>query len=385
MLQTGDQHMALRISLFYAAVFLVIGILLPFWPVWLSARGLDASEIGLLLSATMWIRALTNPVLAQMADRRGRPDRMLVLLGWGALLSHLLFVPAYGFWPIFAVTLVAYTLLSPMMPLGDAVTMIKVREGTIDYGRVRLWGSLTFILAATLGGHLLEGRSAELVLWMVIGLLVINVLACHLMPRADTPGTARFSAPLREILRNRPLLVFMLAAGLLQASHGVYYGFATLHWREVGLSSGVIGALWAEGVIAEVVLFALSARLLRRVDPLALLLLAALAGLVRWTVLGLAETLPLLVAVQMLHALTFGAAHIAAMHFIAREVPPSYSATAQSLYSSTAMGCLMAASTLASGWLFEAFGGPAFLAMGAVSAAGGLLALALRSRRTTAG
>jgi PPP family 3-phenylpropionic acid transporter len=200
------------------------------------------------------------------------------------------------------------------------------------------------------------------------------------MPRADTPGTVRFSAPLQEILRNRPLLLFMLAAAILQASHGVYYGFATLHWREVGLSAGVIGALWAEGVIAEVALFAVSARLLRRVQPVTLLLLAAAAGVARWTVLGLSEDLPLLVAAQLLHALTFGAAHIAAMYYIARAVPASYAATAQSLYASTALGCIMAASMLASGWLFEEFGGPAFLAMAAVSLAGGLLAAALQRR-----
>src|SRR5690606_7198539 len=166
---------------------------------------------------------------------------------------------------------------------------------------------------------------------------------------------------------------FMLTGGILQASHGVYYGFATLHWREIGLGAGTIGALWAEGVIAEVALFAVSARLLRRFEPAGLLLMAAAAGIVRWTVLGLAESLPILAAAQLLHAFTFAAAHVAAIHFIARAVPPSYAATAQSLYASTALGCTLAASMLASGWLFEAFRGQAFLAMAAVSLAGGVL------------
>ncbi|MDA1323584.1 MAG: 3-phenylpropionate MFS transporter [Proteobacteria bacterium] len=369
--------MAFRLSFFFAAIFLVVGIMLPFWPVWLKSRGLTEIEIGLLLSAGMAVRAFTNPLLAQLADRRGRPDLLLVALGWGALIGHLFYIPFHGFWPIFAVSIIAYMLFSPLMSLGDSVTMLKVREGLLDYGRVRLWGSLTFILAASLGGFVIEGRPVDLILWLVIGTLVVTVIACHLMPVAQTEGTKQFFAPLREITRNRKLILFMLAAGLLQASHGVYYGFATLHWQAAGLSAGVIGALWAEGVIAEIILFAFAARLVRLVGPIGLLWLAAFSGLVRWCTLGTTEALPVLIAVQGLHAFTFGAAHIAAVHYIAATVPASYGATAQSLYSSTAQGCLMATAMVASGWLYGHFGGTAFFAMAVISAAGGLLALAL--------
>ncbi|MDC0033127.1 3-phenylpropionate MFS transporter [Alphaproteobacteria bacterium] len=369
--------MAFRLSFFFAAIFLVVGIMLPFWPIWLKSRGLTETEIGLLLSAGMWVRAFTNPLLAQLADRRGRPDQLLIALGWGALISHLFYVPFQGFWPLLIVSIVAYMLFSPLMSLGDAVTMLKVRDGMLDYGRVRLWGSLTFILAATLGGYAIEGRPADVILWLVIGTLVLTVIACHFMPTAQTAGTKQFFAPLREIVRNRKLIVFMLAAGLLQASHGVYYGFAALHWKAAGLSAGVIGALWAEGVIAEIILFTFSARLVKLFGPIGLLWLAGIAGLIRWCTLGTTEALPILIAVQGLHAFTFGAAHIAAMHYIAATVPASYGATAQSLYSSTAQGCIMAASMLASGWLFGNFGGSAFFVMAIISLAGGLLAVPL--------
>ena len=369
--------MAFRLSFFFAAIFLVVGIMLPFWPIWLKSRGLTEIEIGLLLSAGMWARAFVNPLLAQLADHRGRPDQLLIALGWGALIGHLFYIPFHGFWPLFVVSVVAFMLFSPLMSLGDAVTMLKVRDGVLDYGRVRLWGSLTFIVAATLGGYVIEGRPADLILWLVIGTLVLTVIACHLMPAAHTKGTKKFFAPLRKIARNRPLIVFMLAAGLLQASHGVYYGFATLHWQASGLSAGVIGALWAEGVIAEIILFAYAARLVRLFGPIGLLWLAAIAGLCRWCTLGATEALPMLIAVQGLHAFTFGATHIAAIHYIAAAVPASHGATAQSLYSSTAQGCIMAASMLASGWLYGHFGSNAFFAMAVLSGVGGLLAVPL--------
>ena len=158
--------MAFRLSYFFAAVFLVIGIMLPFWPVWLQSRGLTEIEIGILLSAGMWVRAISNPLIAQQSDRLGRPRNVLIVLGWGALLAHVAYIPTYGFWPLLVVSVLAYMLFSPIMSLGDAVTMLKVKQGTIDYGRVRLWGSWTFIFAAILGGELIEGKPVDFILWL---------------------------------------------------------------------------------------------------------------------------------------------------------------------------------------------------------------------------
>ena len=139
----------------------------------------------------------------------------------------------------------------------------------------------------------------------------------------------------------------------------------------------VLGALGAEGGIAEVALFAASKRVFARMTPLSLLAVAAAAGVARWTVLGSTTALPALIAVQGLHAFTFGATHLAAMHQIARTVPAAHGATAQSFYSSFAGGLSMAAAMLVSGWLYAGFGGLAFFAMAGVSLAGGLAIVAL--------
>ncbi|MFT5439771.1 MAG: PPP family 3-phenylpropionic acid transporter, partial [Alphaproteobacteria bacterium] len=133
--------MAFRLSFFYAAVFLTIGIMMPFWPVWLKSRGLDAGEIGLILAIAMWLRAFTSPLLAQYADRKGRPDRLALFLGWSALVVNCLFFFAHDFWALLAVSVLSTMSFTALMPLGDAVTMLKVRDSGLDYGRVRLWGS----------------------------------------------------------------------------------------------------------------------------------------------------------------------------------------------------------------------------------------------------
>ena len=374
--------MAIRISFFYASLFLVIGVMLPFWPVWLESRGLGPAQIGLVMAAGMWVRALSNPLLAQFSDRYGRPDRLMIFVAWAGLIVHFLFLPAHGFWALLAASIPATMFLFALMPLGDAVTMLKVREGDIDYGRVRLWGSLTFIITASFSGFFLEGRHPDSILWLIISFIGLTVLSCHFLPRADTAGNRDFFSPIKAVLASRPVLIFMLGAALVQSSHGVLYGFATLHWRQAGIPDSVIGALWAEGVVAEIILFAVSGYLLKRLKPIHFLIIAASAGIIRWLILAETSAIPALIFVQSLHAFTFGATHLAGLHFIARMIPAKYAATAQSIYSSTAVGGAMALSTMFAGILYENFSNGAYYAMAAMCTAGLLAAFwALRISR----
>ncbi len=367
-----------RIALFYAAVFLVIGVHVPFWPVWLKSRGLGPGEIGLILSVATWIRALAPPFIAQIADRHGARKRLMVMLASATGLAYLLFPLAHGFWPILAVTVIAAVCFSAVMPLGENLAMLNARDQGFDYGRVRLWGSITFIVAAAAAGRLLVGRDEDLILWLILVTLVLTVAATAALPGAPAPqaaGTRR--SPILRLLSNRVFVIFLIAVGLVQASHAAYYGFATIHWRAAGLSDAVIGALWAEGVLAEIVLFAFSGAVVRRLGPVRLLLLGAAAGIVRWGVLGSTADLAVIAAVQWLHALTFAATHLGAMHFLARAVPREHSATAQTLYAALGVGVLMGLAMIVSGEIYGALAGAAFHAMAVMSMLGGLAGLVL--------
>ena len=355
--------MAIRISLVFGAIFAVIGIIMPFWPIWLESKGISPIEIGLILAVGTWSRAILNPLLAQNADRHGRPDIMIILLGWGALIAHLLFFVSDSFWSLFLISVCSSILLFAMMPMADAITMLKVREGIVDYGRVRLWGSLTFIVAALGGGYFLEGKPEHYILWLIVGLLLFTVVICHLVPRTDTAGTKNFLTPLLNIIRNSRLITFMFSASLIQASHAVYYGFSTLHWRANGIDELTIGALWAEGVIAEIILFAIAGKYINRIGPMVFLMIGGTAAIIRWVILGSTADVTHLILIQWFHAFTFGATHLAALYYIAKSVPVEFTATAQSLYSSFAVGSTMAFAMLGSGWLYENFAGVAFFSM----------------------
>jgi PPP family 3-phenylpropionic acid transporter len=370
-----------RLALFYAAYFAVIGILLPFWPAWLQARGLGAQQIGILLALGPWSKLIGNPLFARLADRSGDIKRPLILAAAAALGFYALFALAEGFWALFAVTLLSALCLSAIMPLGDGLAMGMVARHGLHYGRVRLWGSLAFIAAGAGGGWLLAGRSPDLVLPMILAAVGLTLAACMILPEAGRPAAPRGEAGWLDLIGNRRFLVFLLATGLIQGSHAMIYGFGTLHWLAAGHGKDVIGLLWAVGVVAEVALFAAGGAVITRFGPSGLLVLAGVAGILRWTVTALSTDLIVLGFVQLLHGLTFGAAHLAAMYYLMREVPTGLAATAQGLYGAVAWGAALGLTMLAAGALYAAYAGGAFFVMTGMCLAGTAAALILTGRK----
>jgi len=373
---------AVRLAVFYGSVFLVIGVMLPFWPLWLKAHGLGPEEIGLVMGLGMAIKVVSSPLIAGIADRRNTRKRPLVILALIGGLSFAAFHGMYGFWPILTVTLVFFFFWSPILPLTETLTMLVSQHHTLNYGRIRLWGSLTFIAAALGMGEVLTERSPELIYWTILAMSGLVVLSACFLPNAEAPPRRKDGAAILEVLKDKTFLAFVAATGLIQTSHVVYYAFGTIHWRAAGHSEIVIGLLWAEGVIAEVVLFVWGDRVIRKIGAARLIALAGLAGLVRWLGTGLTDGLGVLMILQLLHGATYGAAHLGAIHFIARRMDPAVSATAQSVYAAAVMGIGFGVASWGAGHLYAAQGGLAYLPMALMAACGGVIAYGLRRSRT---
>lgn len=365
---------ALRLSFLYAAFLAVIGIQQPFWPVWLAGRGLSAADIGVLLALSIGIKVVSAPAVAHLADRSGERKWLMLVFSVVAVASFAVFAVANGFWAILAVSVVYFAAWPPIVTLAESVTMKAARLGQLDYGRVRLWGSLSYIVAAAAAGQVLAVKPSEAIYWLVLAVQVFAFISCCAVPDLREPKATTARLPVLAVLRQGGFARFILACGLIQTSHGVYYAFSTLAWQAAGYSEAVIGILWAEGVLAEVVLFAFGIGLIRRIGPVRLLVIAGAAAAVRWLGTGLTEALPALAVLQLLHAFSFGAAHLAAMHYIAKEIPVELSASAQSLYSGLVWGVFLGIGLLAAGLLYEAMAVRAFLPMVVPALAGSIFA-----------
>jgi PPP family 3-phenylpropionic acid transporter len=361
-----------RYALLFTAQFAAVGVMLPFLPAVLAAQGLGATQVAAVLAAGSAVRLLAAPLLGRGADLLGDPRRVLAAGALGAALAscgYALAPPAFA--ALLLVAVLHALAIAPVIPISDALAVQAARREGFDYGRVRSAGSVAFIAAAVLAGQLASLAGVLAVVWLYAACHLATAAAGAALPAAPAVerrrrGGGGIAAPFRDAAFR---WVLPLSA-LVQGSHAFYYGFATLHWQAAGHSASVIGLLWAEGVIAEVALFLWGRRIADRLGAPGLAALAALAGLARWSVTAETTWLPALAAAQVLHGITFGAMHLAAMRVMARQ-PPERAATAQTLHASLGVGFVSGALTLASGPLYAAAGGAGFWAMA------GLCALAL--------
>lgn len=372
-------QLSFRYAAFYAAIFAAVGLALPFWPLWLGDKGLSATEIAAILAAASWLKVATTPAVAQVSDRSGQPKATMVGTALFSIAAFALLFGVEDFWPILLVSLAALAAKHALMPLGDSLTLAAVYNQGLDYGRIRLWGSLGFIAAAAAAGPLVERYGIGVFLPLMLSLLLLTLgSVAALPPQREGRSRLQDRSDWRSLLRPR-FLIFLICASLLQASHATYYAFSTIHWQAAGHSESTIGLLWAEGVIAEVLLFAVSGAFAQRLRPSLLLLIGGLCAILRWWVTGETTWLPALIAVQLLHAATFGATHLGAMHFIARRAPKGAAATAQSLYAAISGGLAMGLALLLAGVLYAQDPAMAFYAMAGLAAVAVLLAVRLLS------
>jgi PPP family 3-phenylpropionic acid transporter len=248
---------------------------------------------------------------------------------------------------------------------------------------VRLWGSFAFIFGNFAAGFAADAIPARHLIWlMVIASALMAIATWTLAPlAASTVEPSVQGASRQKSLRDPAFVAVIVAASLIQASHAVFYGFSAVQWRAAGLDGTFIAALWALGVAAEIVLFAVQGRLPPIFTPTVLLLVGASAGVLRWAGMALDPPAFILPWLQLLHALSFGATHLGALMYLAHHAPPDQAATAQGYLAITA-GLAMAAAMGISGVLYEDFGSRAYAAMALVAVAGGACGLvAHRTRR----
>ncbi|MCK0209532.1 MFS transporter [Starkeya koreensis] len=367
----------------YAGLFFGIGVFLPFFPVWLQHRGFDAAMIALALAIPQGVRLLTMPLGGFLADHSGRPRATLIGYSLATALCFAGIALAPGAVFVLLGLGIAAAFWQPSLPVLDAYAVARRREGLLDYGRVRLWGSMAFIGGNLVAGGLLAGLVGpvphDAVIWLIVAGSLSAALAATTLkeapsvPRAHREGAAGGWRLVRSLAP--VLLVGMAAAALVQGSHAVLYAFASIQWHAKGLSDGIIGLLWSLGVLAEVVLFHFGTRVTRRLGPERLLLLGGVAGMLRFAAMAFDPPLPLLLLLQPLHALTFGCTYLGTVELVARHAPAGRGASVQGL-AAMATAVAMAGATLAAGPLWQAFGAATFLASAALATAGALLALA---------
>lgn len=363
----------LHTSAFYAALFMTTGVQLPFWPLWLEDWGLTAAEIGLYTALGMAVRIVAGMAIPALADRLDRRRHTIAVC---AALSALLFLAHLGIGTrpvLLAATLAVAATMAGIGPIAEALGVAAARAWDFPYAQSRAVGSLGFLVANLAAGAVIAATGAWVSLWWIVGGLVAVILLVlhHPGARHAQPHGPPELAEIGRMLTGRVFAIFMGAVAFTQASHAVMYSLGTVHWRDLGLGSGEIGALWAASVATEIVfLFTVGTAAVQRLGPVGAIACSGVAGVVRWGAMMADPTGLWLWPIQGLHAITFAMGHLGAIAFIARAVPDRDAAAAQGATSAMAVGAIMALGMALAALLYPTLGGLTYGVGAACSAIG---------------
>lgn len=373
-----------RQSIFYGLLFAGVGASLPFIPLWLSHNGMTPEQIGLILAVPLLARAITGPLTGLWAERFERFRSPILILAMLGAAAYALMMPGkaygdYAFEAFVVLYLVGYTCINNISPLLDAMTLHMARAGSFSQSSARAWGSAAFVTANVLLGVALQWSGTQIVLICIVssalGLAALGRGLLLPQPRHKHPegegalvGSVNM---LKQLVRNKGFLWLLLATGCLQAAHGYYYAFSTIIWQEQrGFSSTICGLLWAAAVGGEILFLTFASRLKHRLGPWMLLIIAGVAGIIRWGAMMSLAPLWLLWFLQLLHGFTFGAAYVASLELIFHLVPKRQEGVAQMVGAAYTTGLMTGLVTLLSGSLYDIAGARAYAAMVVLAIAG---------------
>jgi MFS transporter, PPP family, 3-phenylpropionic acid transporter len=378
------------LALFYGTLFGLGGTYLPFFPVWLKAVGIDASWIGIITAVPAVTRFTVLPVVTALSERRQSLRGAMIVTAFATALGFSVVGTQHQ--PLlvllaFAVTACVWT---PMVPLTDGYALRGVARYSLDYGPLRLWGSAAFIAGALACGLLVDWIAARHLIWVIAGVAGLGAVASLGLRPLDRPKPAPAAVAGAGTLPRQPgsqresgsllepgFLAIILASALIQGSHAAYYSFSSITWQASGFGGLTIAGLWALGVLAEIVVFALSPRFAW--PPAKLLLIGALAAVARWLITAQEPSAAVLAMVQLAHGLTFGLTQLGTMGLLVRHVPGHVMVRGQG-YLAACGGIVTSCASILSGVVYARHGQGVYYVMAAMALLGAMVMWLARHR-----
>lgn len=363
-----------RLSGWYFFYFAFVGCFLPYFSLYLSSLGLDAWRISIVMAMMPLMRLVSPTFWGVLADRLGRK---VVLVRNALALSATVFAGFLltdNFYWLIAIMLVMSFFWSASLPLVEALTLGHLRHMAERYGRIRLWGSVGFIVAVQGVGVALDLLPTTAILWISLGLLGGASVVAALIPESEPIALDQIAGSLRGGLMQPAVIALLLAGFMMSVAHAPLYTFYSIHLVAHGYGKTAIGGLWSLGVLAEILVFAFMPRLLGLASLRIILLLCFALAALRFLFISWLVSFPLAVLfAQLLHGASFGAHHAASITALNRWFPPRQQGTVQSLFGSISYGAGGVMGGILSGYGWDSYGAAATYSGAALAALIGLL------------
>ncbi len=359
-----------RLSGFYFFYFAFVGAMSPFWGLYLKSLAFDALQIGILMSLLQVMRIFAPNIWGHIADRSGKRTRIVQIAAIGSVVAFIGVFFGTNFWWLFAVMAALGFFWSASLPLVEAMTLSHLGEGIGGYGRIRLWGSIGFILMVVGLGYALDTFPITWLPWAVLLVMFGIVAFARVIPEANIVPCPTDHISVWQIVRKPEVASLLFACLLMAATHGPYYTFYSIYLVDHGYDKSTVGWLWALGVLCEIGIFLIIPRIFAWVSPRQLILASFALGTVRFLIIAWGvESAWLIWGAQTLHAFTFGTYHAAAVGLIHQHFQGRHQARGQALYTSISYGMGGALGGLISGLTWDTWGSSWTFTLAAMSAA----------------
>ena len=376
--QDTARRFATRLAVFYGTMFGMMGTHLPFFTVWLKAVGIDAFWIGVITAVPPVTRFTVLPFVTALAERRHALRGAIMVTGFATAFGFCILGTQHQPVLVFLAYAVTCCLWTPMVPLTDAYALRGVARYGLNYGPLRLWGSAAFVAGALVCGLLVDVIAAKNLIWVIASVAaLVAFVGLGLQPMGKPKSVANIQHGAGALLRDPGFLAIIVTSALIQGSHAAYYIFASIAWQQAGLGGLTIAGLWSLGVIAEIVVFALSPRF--TLPPVILVVIAALSAVARWVITAQQPPLAILATVQLAHGLTFGLTQVGTMGLLVRYVPGHVMARGQG-YLAACSGIVSSSVSILSGAIYAQYGQGVYYAMAAMALSGAVLMWLARHR-----
>ena len=366
----------LGLSSFYFFFFIALGAFLPYWSLYLKSLGFNAIEIGELMAVVMGSKLFSPYLIGWLSDHL---QKRLIIIQVSLFFSIVTFtgvLPYQSYWWFMGVMTVFGFFWNACLPLFESLTLSYLEGDTHRYSRIRLWGSVGFISIVVALPLVIDENRISLLPMIILGLLIVSGLTTFFLKDKVDGGKHDFNISFGKILRNPMVMAFLIVCALQTLSHGAYYTFFSIYLEDHDYSRKLTGIMWAQGVLAEVILFMAVHKVLTRIGICKLLVIALFLTVLRWMLLAFwVDSLALLVLIQLFHAASFGLFHATAIALTNQLFPGHLHGRGQALYAGLSFGVGGALGNWLSGYSWELMGSKwTFLASAFIALIGAIIA-----------
>lgn len=367
-----------RLSRFYFIYYFFVGAFVPYWGLYLKSEHFSAADIGILMSLFQISRIFAPNFWGWLADHTCKRATWIKLTSFLGLCGFIAVFWAHGFFWMFFVMAALSLFTSSTLPLAESLTLAHLATTNGHYSKIRMWGSAGFIVAAVVLGFLIDAAGVGSLLWFLLVVQVTLFALTYTLPEPKIKAHPHDGFSIWQVIRQPNVIALLVGCSLMVTAHGVLYNFYSIYLSEHGYSKGLIGLLWAVGVICEIVIFMLMPKILAKVTLKTILLVSLALAVVRFGLIGAAvEHLWILILAQTLHAATFGSFHAASIEVISRFFNGRHQAKGQAIYNSVAYGVGGTAGGVAGGYALQYLGGQQTFTLAAIFPLLGLGVIAL--------